>query len=99
MTQLYKLLDKAQRSKHNFKFDELCQLVEKVGFVLRGQPGTSHRIYKHPYIQDIMDSMVNIQNCKGMAKPSQIKNILSVIEKHDLVREREDENEQIFNQS
>lgn len=77
-----KVYRKACNSANNLSFSELCCLVEGIGYVFDRQKGTSHLIYKHPEIKDRIDSLVNIQDDHGKAKPYQVKLILSLIEKY-----------------
>jgi hypothetical protein len=42
-----------------------------------------HHIFLHPDIPEL----VNLQNVKGKAKPYQIKQLLKIIEKHNLQME------------
>jgi hypothetical protein len=42
------------------------------------QSGSSHAVYKTPWIGD---PRVNIQNDKGMAKPYQVKQVIKAIER------------------
>ena len=83
-----RLYEQAQRSPNNLSFSELCALAEGVGFVFKRQRG-DHKIYKHPGIRSI-ESLINLQNRNGQAKPYQVKQLLSLIYKYDLI-EREDE--------
>jgi len=40
MTKAQKLYQKAKNSRKNFKFSEICQLAQLVGFVKRNQVGS-----------------------------------------------------------
>ena len=81
MARLIKLIARARQSANNLSFDELCFIVEHIGFVFDRQKG-SHRIYKGTsYDMPI----VNIQNCDGKAKPYQVKQVLDMIDRYDLV--------------
>jgi len=86
--QVEKLYEKAQSSPNNFSFDELCILVEGAGYEFDRQKGTSHKIYKHPKIRDRYDAMVNIQNDHGRAKSYQVKIVLGLIDKYNLLEGR-----------
>jgi hypothetical protein len=74
-----KILKKIVKGSKNIRFDDLVYLVECFGFVLDRKSG-SHNIYKHNEIEE----MINIQNINGEAKPYQIKQFISLIEKYDL---------------
>ena len=85
MANINKIYSKACASVNNITFSELCSLIEDVGFEFDRQKGTSHKIYKHPMIQDRLDSMVNAQDDHGKAKPYQVKIVLDLIEKYGLL--------------
>ena len=86
MNRAEKIYYKALSSTANVAFHDLCYLLDYVGFEKRKPKGTSHMIYKHPQITDIQDAMVNIQNDNGKAKNYQIKIVLDLIERYDLLR-------------
>ena len=66
----------------NIRFGDFEKLLEDFGFRLSRVSG-SHHIYIHPDIRDI----VNIQNVKGQAKPYQIRQVLKLVELHNLAWE------------
>lgn len=74
-----KLLRKVIQTKANIQFADLRQLVEAFGFRLERISG-SHHIYKHPHIPEL----INMQEVKGKAKPYQIRQFLSLVEKYNL---------------
>lgn len=74
-----KLLERASNNPAGVRFRELCLLVESCGFVLKRVSG-SHHIYEHTNVPEI----VSIQNCKGMAKAYQVRQMLSLIERYAL---------------
>jgi len=57
----------------------MCSLVETYGFKLKRISG-SHHIYAHPTIPEL----VNLQSVKGEAKPYQIRQFLSIVERYNL---------------
>jgi predicted RNA binding protein YcfA (HicA-like mRNA interferase family) len=77
-----KLLQKVIAGKTNIRFQEICALVEAFGFRLDRISG-SHYIYVHPQVPEL----VNLQNVKGKAKPYQIRQFLSIVEKYNLQME------------
>jgi predicted RNA binding protein YcfA (HicA-like mRNA interferase family) len=77
-----KLLQKVIAGKTNIRFQEICSLVEAFGFRLDRISG-SHYIYVHPQVPEL----VNLQNVKGKAKPYQIRQFLSIVEKYNLEME------------
>ena len=74
-----KLLQKILAGSPNIRFAEFQSLVEAFNFRLDRVSG-SHHIYVHPNVEEL----VNIQNVRGKAKPYQIKQFLSLIEKYNL---------------
>ncbi|MBF0479733.1 MAG: type II toxin-antitoxin system HicA family toxin [Candidatus Omnitrophica bacterium] len=81
-----KIYFQAQNSQANVSFDDLCFLIEKIGYVLRAGGGSSHVIYKHSEIKNITDSMLNVQKFKdGKAKPYQVRKVLEIIDCYDLL--------------
>lgn len=84
MTRREKLYEKALNNPKDLSFDELCRLAEYAGFGFKRQKG-SHRIYKHPEIPGI-EQTINIQEWKnGEAKPTQVRNLLDLIDKYRLI--------------
>ena len=74
-----KLLRKAIASPNNFRFNDLVRLVESPGFKLSRTSG-SHHIYLHPDV----DEAINLQNVSGKAKPYQVRQVLSLVERYNL---------------
>jgi len=74
-----KLFHKILYGSKNIRFDEAVQFAEMFGFHLDRVSG-SHHIYKH---QDIPE-LINLQNVNGKAKPYQIRQLLKIIERHNL---------------
>jgi len=73
---------KLEQSRNNVSFTDLCALAELVDFTFDRQGG-SHKIYRHKSHPGIM----NFQEVKGKAKPSQIKQLLDFIDQHGLLNE------------
>lgn len=59
-------------------------MAEAFGFRLDRTKG-SHHIYVH---RDVLE-LINLQDVKGKAKPYQVKQLLQIIEKHNLQMEDE----------
>lgn len=74
-----RLLRKALSGSRNIRFDELVALVEAFGFRLVRVSG-SHHIFEHPGVPEL----VNLQDWKGKAKPYQIRQVLELVEQHNL---------------
>ena len=69
------LLEKANNSPKNLRFEDLCALAKCYGWVFQRQCG-SHHIYMHPG----SGSLMNFQPRNGKAKPSQVKQLLDASE-------------------
>lgn len=72
-----KLLDQMRREPANVRFTDLQKVCE-IYFGAPRQTGTSHTVYKTPWLGD---PRVNIQNDKGKAKTYQVKQVLLAIDK------------------
>lgn len=77
-----KLLEKILAGSKNIRFAEATALAEAFGFRLDRING-SHHIFVHPNIPEL----INLQDVKGRVKPYQLKQLLSVIEQHNLQME------------
>ena len=89
MTRHEKLLRKVLRgaSDGNVGFDELCELLRRLGFGERRRGG-SHRIFSRDGVVEIL----NVQPLAGgRAKGYQVKQIRQVILKYDLAGEAPDD--------
>lgn len=74
-----KLLQRALRSPNNFRFTEACSLAEAFGF-RRSRVSGSHHIFVHPTIPELL----NLQEVHGQAKAYQIRQLLRLVERHNL---------------
>lgn len=73
-----KILRQMRESPKNVRFDDLAKVCEKY-FGPARQNGTSHRVYKTPWVGD---PRVNIQKGDGgKAKYYQVQQILAAIER------------------
>ncbi len=77
MTTNPKILDQMRREPANVRFNDLMKVCETC-FGKPRQSGTSHAIFKTPWIGD---PRINIQNDKGKAKAYQVRQVLLAIEK------------------
>ena len=85
MTRRLKLYEKALNNPKGLRFEELIRLANYAGFTLERQSG-SHQKYKNPDIPDMLDQQITISPGKhGEAKPYQVRNLLELIEKHNLI--------------
>ena len=74
-----KLLEKLLSGTKNVRFSEAVAIAEAFGFQLDRVNG-SHHIFVHEGIPELL----NLQNVKGKAKPYQVKQLLQLIEAHNL---------------
>jgi hypothetical protein len=72
-----KIIVEMKRNPKGVRFQDLCKVCEHY-FGEARQTGSSHRIYKTPWMGD---PRVNIQNDKGMAKAYQVRQVLRAIER------------------
>jgi len=77
-----KLLKQILNNPKNVKFNNFIIIVEAFGFTHTRTDG-SHHIYKCKAVNEI----VNVQNVNGEAKPYQIKQFFSIIERYNLEME------------
>ena len=78
MKQIDKTLKEMEKSPKNVRFSDLAAVCEHYFGAPRNQ-GTSHHVYKTPWLGD---PRVNIQKGKGgKAKPYQVKQVLSAIKR------------------
>ncbi|HEX3696645.1 MAG TPA: type II toxin-antitoxin system HicA family toxin [Polyangia bacterium] len=74
-------LEQARRSQANIRFRDLCKLVEAIGDVERRQSG-SHRVFTHQKRTAL--PMINLQSDGATAKPYQVRQVLRLIDEHNL---------------
>jgi hypothetical protein len=77
MAKLDELLKSMGDNPKGVRFYDLCKVCD-LYFGLPRQSGSSHRVYKTPWLGD---PRVNIQNAKGKAKAYQVKQVLQAIER------------------
>jgi hypothetical protein len=77
MFPIYDLLRKTRENPKNVRFSDLATICDHF-FGSPRQGGSSHRIYRTPWPGD---PRINIQNCKGMAKAYQVKQVLAAIDR------------------
>ena len=71
-----------KKNPKNVRFNRLCSAAELFGFRFKGGKG-SHVIYKRDGIKE----MLNFQNVSGWAKPYQVRQLLKIIDKYNLLKE------------
>lgn len=77
-----KILDQMRREPANVRFADLKKVCEEY-FGQSRQGGTSHAIFKTPWVGD---PRINIQDDKGKAKPYQVRQVLLAIQKLEDIR-------------
>ena len=82
MTHSPKILEKMRREPANVRFGDLKKVCEQY-FGRPRQAGTSHAIFKTPWVGD---PRINIQDQKGKAKAYQVRQVLLAIDKLEGMR-------------
>ena len=77
MSKVDDLLKSMQDNPKGVRFADLCKVCDFY-FGEPRQSGSSHRVYKMPWLGD---PRVNIQNAKGKAKAYQVKQVLHAVER------------------
>lgn len=77
MSSSKKILDQMRKEPANVRFADLRKVCESF-FGEPRQNGTSHLIFKMPWLGD---PRVNIQDAGGKAKPYQVRQVLQAIDK------------------
>ena len=67
------------KSDNNIRFDDLCNLISNLEFILKGQKG-SHMVYYHNGINERM----TIQKDGAKAKGYQVKQLREIIKRNNL---------------
>jgi hypothetical protein len=77
MPNIADIIIEMKRNPKGIRFQDLCKVCEHY-FGEARQTGSSHRVYKTPWLGD---PRVNIQNNKGMSKAYQVKQVLKAIDR------------------
>ncbi len=77
MASIEDILAKMRRNPKGIRFNELCNVCDHF-FGKPRKSGTSHRVYKTPWVGD---PRVNIQNSRGKAKAYQVRQVLLAIDR------------------
>lgn len=77
MTKVDDLLKSMRDNPKGVRFADLCKVCD-LYFGEPRQSGSSHRVYKTPWLGD---PRVDIQNAKGKAKAYQVKQVLQAVER------------------
>ena len=68
----------------NVTFADLVRLVEALGFREAGGRG-SHRVFVHSRVAEL----INMQEDRGQAKPYQVRQVATLVQRYDLSLEEE----------
>lgn len=74
-----KTLERILAGSRNIRFEDAVRLTEAFGFRLSRVNG-GHHIFIHPDVPEL----VNLQDVHGEAKPYQIRQLLSLVERYGL---------------
>jgi predicted RNA binding protein YcfA (HicA-like mRNA interferase family) len=74
-----RLLKRILVAPHNVRFRDLLGLANALGFRVERIEG-SHHILTHPDLAELL----NLQEVKGEVKPYQVRQLLRLIERHNL---------------
>ncbi|KAF0103651.1 MAG: hypothetical protein FD187_919 [bacterium] len=77
-----KIIEQMRREPANVRYNDLKKVCEEY-FGKARQTGTSHAIFKTPWVGD---PRINIQETKGKAKPYQVRQVLLAIDKLEGMR-------------
>ena len=77
MSKIDQILARMKRHPSGIRFADLCKVCDHYFGKPRQNTG-SHRIYKTPWQGN---PRINIQNVNGKAKPYQVRQVISAIEK------------------
>ncbi len=80
MSKIKDILEQMSQSPNNVRFNDLCAVCDNY-FGDARQRGSSHRVYKTPWL---VNPRVNIQNKKGKAKAYQVKQVLMAVERLEI---------------
>lgn len=77
MANIQIILKQMRENPKGVRFNDLCKVCNSY-FGKARQSGSSHRVYKTPWVGD---PRVNIPNDKGKAKPYQVRQVLQAIDR------------------
>jgi len=77
MADIQSILKQMRENPKGVRFNDLCKVCNSY-FGKARQSGSSHRVYKTPWVGD---PRVNIQSDKGQAKPYQVRQVLQAIDR------------------
>jgi hypothetical protein len=71
-----------KQNPKGIRFEALCRAAVAFGFRLRGVKGSHHIFVRHG-----VRELVNLQEVDGMAKPYQVRQFCTIIERYRLLEE------------
>ena len=77
MAKTDEIISKMKQNPRGIRFSDLCKACDHF-FGAPGKSASSHRVYKTPWQGD---PRINIQNYKGKARSSQVKQVLLALDK------------------
>lgn len=79
-----KLLQRLILSTRDVRFSEAVAVAEAFGFRWDRINGSQHIGSQHIFVHPDIQELLNLQDLKGNAKPYQIKQMLELVERHNL---------------
>ena len=83
-----KILEEMRQGPKGIRYADLCKVCDHF-FGAARQSGSSHRVYKTPWLGD---PRVNIQNDHGKAKAYQVRQVLKAIDRLEGEKKEEPDN-------
>jgi len=79
MSRWQKILAQMRRSRSNVRFNDLCRIIEHMGYTLERTRGSHHSYRRQDY------PIINLQKSNGgKAKPYQVDQILDILDTTDI---------------
>ena len=85
MTKTQDIINAMRNNSKGIAYNDLCKVCEHY-FGEARQSGSSHRVYKTPWVGD---PRVNIQDDKGKAKSYQVRQVLKAIARLEVENARD----------
>lgn len=85
MTKIQDIINAMRNNSKGIAYNDLCKVCDHY-FGEARQSGSSHRVYKTPWVGD---PRVNIQDDKGKAKSYQVRQVLKAIARLEVENARD----------
>jgi hypothetical protein len=85
MTKIQDIINAMRNNSKGIAYNDLCKVCDHY-FGEARQSGSSHRVYKTPWVGD---PRVNIQDNKGKAKSYQVRQVLKAIARLEVENARD----------